>query len=452
MVNTGENKYSEPKTIFEKLETDRQWVNDLSSKARVENQSKFDVNIEIQRELIAEENLDNCELTRTDYGKQVGKRLAFENRYTNQPEGFEDSSIQFIENEVEPLRCEECLGEGKIQCSECGGDTENRCGNCNSSGEIICGCSSGTKQCTSCGGSEVIDCTKCKRGRVDCDNCDDGRVNCECTIHGERGKRTTVTKKRRTVEKKRDVRGRSMKDGSHEEEITNQETTTCGTCNGSGEKNCEICRGKGDNECSSCDGSGSSPCNNCENGRIVCKDCGGNPISRCKECLGEGTIPCDSCDGRGNDPCEVCDQTGELFYAKIGEIEYRSETCKEVADAEKIRERVGRKGLEKVRNSEGHLQDRKTEEPDNSPDPEKEVVIRTEMEARTVPVQEIEYRYEDSKYTLYEIDSEIHYENNNHPLSEIAKSEQKALGAIFLLGVLILIGFLLYFFLYVPLT
>jgi len=450
MTATGESRYSEPEAIFKELEKKRRWPNDLSSKVNIESCDKTSTNKKIQRKIVAEEVSEECEFTPREYKKETSQRTPFESRYNSEPEAFESTSTEFIETEVEPIDCGECLGEGETQCTECNGDGVNHCPNCNSSGEVRCDCETGSISCPVCHGQTYIDCKKCEpNGRINCKNCEGGTVDCECTNSGEAGKRTKKITETRTTRRNYNGDRDETIPNEHKERIRREETTICDTCDGAGERDCEKCGGIGSKPCQNCD-SGSYLCDNCKGGEVTCAECDGDPISRCRDCSGEGMIPCEPCNGQGTHPCEVCDQTGDLFYAKVGEVRYRSKTREKATNKDKIQQQIGKEALETIRAAEGYQESVRVETPHGSPTPEREVVLREETEIRTVPVQKVKYSYEDSEYTLYEIDGNFHCKSTNQPFSEIAKAEQKVLGVMFVLGVLFLIGLLIYLFLFAP--
>lgn len=158
-----------------------------------------------------------------------------------------------------------------------------------------------------------------------------------------------------------------------------EEQSNCSQCSSRGRVACGKCSGQGNVKCKSCKGTGTKT------------DSDGDKI-RCRKCNGNGNRPCSSCDGMGDLTCERCDGSGQTI-----KFEYFQRSFAPTENVEIVSESVPSEFL-----TEAQGQHRVTDDLPVTGD-----TVRRESEIRDIPATIVEYEYDDSDYTIFEIEHEI---------------------------------------------
>lgn len=114
-------------------------------------------------------------------------------------------------------------------------------------------------------------------------------------------------------------------------EVTSDESTTeCSECTGSGEIDCYECNGEGEIECSLCDGDGK------DSEGYTCDDCGGDGTKTCDNCV-RGYQSCDNCEGSGEQTLYGYQDITQYFFVSYDKklfsyLETKEEIMDEISD------------------------------------------------------------------------------------------------------------------------
>lgn len=442
MDTAVESEFTDPDELLSQLAEDPNAVDDLAVRGEIVDVSRETFDVVTTKRLKATVDFDTGPLTRTEYEALSAEGVRFEDRYASEPDGFEEREVAFIEKDVEAEPCTECGGDGETECRTCQGSGEDTCGQCNATGRSDCDTCNGNGKiaCRNCENSGTVACKRCAGGGNDCDECGgDGMVVCPC-VHSdvETGyRKVAIEKTNRTSSRLRTT-----------ETVRTEKLERC-PCGGDGKIACDSCNGTGTEHCNWCSGTGETACQECNDGWKQCPTCHGASDTNCDNCNGSGIVSCVDCDGSGGFQCDVCDRTGSVFYPKRGTVQYDVEEDVELEhDNEELLRTVQKYHVSDITEREGVQTETQRADINSQPRRSEPTELRRKTAVRTVPVQEITYRYDDEEEkTFYEIDGELFYRTYvNLVLNESGRRKKYAilgfyaLFALFALGVFIYIG------------
>lgn len=441
MDTAVESEFTNPDELLTQLAADPNAVDDLAVRGEVVDVTKETFDIETTEWLTATVDFDTGPLTRTEFDSLSAERVRFEDRYASEPDGFEDREVAFIEKDVESEPCVDCGGDGEKECRTCRGEGEDTCGQCHATGRSNCDTCDGNGKiaCRNCNNSGTVACERCSGGGNVCDECGgDGTVICSC-VHSDvdTGYQKVAIKKT----------NKSSSGSLGTETVYTEKLERC-PCGGDGEISCDSCNGTGTEPCNWCSRTGETVCTECDGGWKPCPTCLGEADTNCDNCNGSGTVSCADCDGKGKFRCDTCDRTGTVFFPKRGTVQYRVEEEVELDhDNEDLLRTVQKYHVSDITDREGVQTETQVADINSQPRRNESTELRRKTAVRTIPVQEITYRYKDEENTFYEIDGELFYRTYvNLVLNESGRRKKYAiltlygLIALFVLGVFVYIG------------
>lgn len=217
----------------------------------------------------------------------------------------------------------------------------------------------------------------------------------------------------------------------------------CGTCVGSGMESCSNCSrwgakgGKGRITCPDCNGDGSREvdgtartCSTCNgSGHVMCNSCSGQGEHRCTNCGGGGLVTCGTCNGATRVTCGTCNGEQELVSAEIGTLEFEStESVNGHSSIGIPSGMITKAGGEFIRSDEDWQGIDALDE---------QVLLRTEIERRSIGASAIDYEYGDEGYRLFDIEGRLQAESYPQSRSRSVIPYLLGVGLVAAIGVLL---------------
>lgn len=278
------------------------------------------------------------------------------------------NSVYYYSTDHEVQTCSSCSGE-EVLCNQCDGRGNTDCQNC-MQGTVL-----ETKICPDCGGDGEVE---------------DGRCY-KCNKHGEE----TITESCDTC-----TLGKVVKEVG-----TKRIEVTCDDCNGDGEITRNV-------PCSRCNGMNTSytSCPTCSDGQI-------EEQVPCQACQGSTTVNCPTCNGGGN-WCDACHNTGETHKHLLITAKYaaRAGVDFEPDDPPMYLSNKYNTDIESFNEGSHNI--------DIPQDDEAVERIKRQRAVNTHQVREVTYEYDESTYTVYQIDGSIY--NDAVPDISPAESDNQA--------------------------